>query len=101
MKRSEMVMSNKTVIGIYGIGLDTYWPQFEGLRERLEGYQDKIVKRMELHEGVEIIDGGLIDNPDTAREVGKYFKSKNVEAMFLYIATYALSHTVLPVALSV
>mgnify|MGYP000848852868 CR=1 FL=1 len=94
-------MGNKTVIGLYGIGLDTYWPQFKGLRERLEGYQAKIVKRMQLHEGVEIVDGGLVDNPDTAREVGKYFKSNNVEAIFLYIATYALSHTVLPVALSV
>ncbi|NLA93378.1 MAG: arabinose isomerase [Spirochaetales bacterium] len=91
-------MGNKTVIGIYGVGLDTYWPQFKGLRERLEGYQDKIVKRMQLHEGVEIVDGGLVDNPDTAREVGKMFRSKGVEAIFLYISTYALSHTVLPVA---
>ena len=26
-------------IGLFGIGLDTYWPQFHGLKERLEGYQ--------------------------------------------------------------
>ena len=25
-------------IGLFGIGLDAYWPQFEGLKERLEGY---------------------------------------------------------------
>ncbi len=25
-------------IGLFGIGLDAYWPQFAGLRERLEGY---------------------------------------------------------------
>ena len=25
-------------IGLFGIGLDTYWPQFDGLKERLEGY---------------------------------------------------------------
>ena len=24
-------------VGLFGIGLDTYWPQFEGLLERLEG----------------------------------------------------------------
>ncbi len=25
-------------IGLFGIGLDTYWPQFAGLEERLKGY---------------------------------------------------------------
>jgi L-arabinose isomerase len=30
------------VIGLFGIGLDTYWPQFEGLKDRLVGYQKNI-----------------------------------------------------------
>jgi hypothetical protein len=25
-------------VGLFGIGLDTYWPQFAGLEERLRGY---------------------------------------------------------------
>ncbi len=25
-------------VGLFGIGLDAYWPQFKGLKERLEGY---------------------------------------------------------------
>jgi L-arabinose isomerase len=25
-------------IGLFGIGLDTYWPQFKGLKPRLESY---------------------------------------------------------------
>ncbi len=25
-------------VGLFGIGLDTYWPQFAGLEERLKGY---------------------------------------------------------------
>lgn len=29
-------------IGLYGIGLDTYWPQFKGLYERLTGYQARL-----------------------------------------------------------
>ena len=33
-------------IGLFGLGLDTYWPQFKGLRERLEGYQNKIAKNV-------------------------------------------------------
>ena len=31
-------------IGLFGIGLDTYWPQFEGLKERLEGYLSVVEK---------------------------------------------------------
>lgn len=27
---------HKTKIGLFGIGLDTYWPQFKGLKTRLE-----------------------------------------------------------------
>ena len=29
----------KAKIGVFGIGLAAYWPQFEGLKEHLEGYQ--------------------------------------------------------------
>jgi L-arabinose isomerase len=25
-------------VGLFGIGLDAYWPQFKGLKQRLEGY---------------------------------------------------------------
>jgi L-arabinose isomerase len=28
----------ETRIGLFGIGLDSYWPQFKGLKRRLEGY---------------------------------------------------------------
>ena len=32
-------------IGLFGIGLDTYWPQFKGLKERLEGYLGEVHQR--------------------------------------------------------
>lgn len=31
-------------VGLFGIGLDTYWPQFAGLKERLEGYVRAVEK---------------------------------------------------------
>ena len=34
--------TGKTKVGLIGLGLDTYWPQFEGLYTRLCGYQDWI-----------------------------------------------------------
>ena len=90
-------MDKKTTVGIFGIGLDTYWDQFDGLKERLERYQQIIVDKMSLDSNIEIIDGGLVDNPVRAKEVGELFQEKKISALFLYISTYALSHTVLPV----
>ncbi len=31
-------------VGLFGIGLDTYWPQFKGLKLRLEGYVREVKK---------------------------------------------------------
>ena len=33
-------------VGVFGIGLDTYWPQFAGLKERIEGYQRRVEERV-------------------------------------------------------
>ena len=93
-----MMMDEKLNIGIFGIGLDTYWPQFPGLRERLEGYQREIAQEIVSSSGVNLIDGGLVDNPDRARSVGSLFRQQQADVIFLYISTYALSSTVLPVA---
>ena len=40
----------------------------------------------------------MVDSPERARAVGILFKRKQVDVIFLYISTYALSSTVLPVA---
>jgi L-arabinose isomerase len=80
-----------------GIGLDTYWAQFEGLRKRLEDYLDTIAGRLGGF-GLEVVNAGLVDNPVRARHTAGIFRENRVEAVFLYVSTYALSHTVLPVA---
>ena len=56
-------------IGVFGIGLATYWPQFEGLRERIEGYQARVEERVrEL--GGEVVSAGLVDTEQGARAAG-------------------------------
>ena len=84
-------------VGLFGIGLDTYWAQFDGLLDNLMSYQNQIkVKIGEF--GVEVVDAGMVDNPIRAHEAADYLKSQDVEIVFLYVSTYALSSTVLPVA---
>ena len=83
-------------IGLFGIGLDTYWPQFPGLKQRLEGYLSEVESKLnDIHPSV--VNAGLIDTTDKAFAAGKLFREKDVSVIFLYVTTYALSSTVLPV----
>ena len=83
-------------LGLFGIGLDAYWPQFEGLKERLEGYLDILEKRFQSMEAT-TVNLGLVDTVDKAFSAGKEFRQEDVDIIFIYVTTYALSSTVLPV----
>jgi L-arabinose isomerase len=86
-----------TKVGLFGIGLDTYWSQFQGLLDHLKGYQKYIKERISQFD-VEVVDAGMVDNPSKAREGADFLKQHDVEIVFLYVSTYALSSTVLPIA---
>ena len=83
-------------VGLFGIGLDAYWPQFAGLKDRLEGYLARVADKL-ARPGVEIVNLGLIDNPDRAHTAGHEFRRADVDLIVLHVTTYALSSTVLPV----
>ncbi len=87
-------------IGLFGIGLDTYWNQFDGLLDNLKKYQQQIKEKIESF-GVEVVSVGMVDNSVKAGEAADLLRSEDVELVFLYISTYALSSTVLPVALRI
>jgi L-arabinose isomerase len=84
-------------IGVFGIGLAAYWPQFEGLKERIEGYQRRVEERVgEL--GGDVVSAGLVDTEQAAREAGDRLASSQVDLVLCHAVTYATSSTVLPVA---
>lgn len=84
--------------GLFGIGLDAYWPQFAGLQSHLEGYLGRVAAKL-ARPGVEIVNLGLVDNADRAYAAGREFRRQEVDIIFLHVTTYALSSTVLPVVL--
>ena len=89
-------MQSNLKIGLFGIGLDAYWPQFDGLKDQLESYLQIVeLKLASIHP--QIINLGLVDNIDKAFEAGSKFRKEEVDIIFLYVTTYALSATVLPV----
>lgn len=82
-------------IGLYSLGLQAYWDQFPGLRERLIAYGQFIAQR--LSAWGEVHNFGLADTADKGRAAGEWLNSKNVDLVFSHAATYATSSMVLPV----
>ncbi len=82
MKKVEQRKAARPVrAGLFGIGLDAYWPQFPGLKRRLEGYLSVVENRLR-RPGVELVNLGLIDTPARALEAGHRFRREDVDLIF-------------------
>ena len=82
-------------VGLCGIGLDAYWPQFDGLRARLEGFVRQVSERCKAA-GAAVVELGLVDTAQRGREAGHICRREDVDLLVVYVTTYALSSTVLP-----
>ena len=82
-------------IGLIAVGLNTYWHQFGGLRERLDGYRNAIKEKMEAYGG-QIVTAGMVDDVDKAHAAAALFRRDEAEVLFIFISTYALSSTLIP-----
>ena len=82
-------------VGLYTAGLHTYWNQFEGLRERIMGYNRFIAER--VGKWAEVCNFGLVDSSETAHEAGAFFNAHNVDIILVHSGTYFTSAAILPV----
>lgn len=83
-------------IGLFSLGLDAYWSQFPGLKERLLDYNGQIAGRL-ARCGGHVENLGLIDTAEKAFAAGHQFRQADIDVIFLHVATYGVSSTVLPV----
>lgn len=60
-------------VGLFGIGLEAYWKQFKGLEERLKSYINTVDEKFKNYQ-YEVINLGLIDNPEKAIIAGHEFR---------------------------
>lgn len=82
-------------VGLCGIGLEAYWSQFAGLKVRLEGYVAQVAGRL-ARPDVEVVNLGLVDTPQRSRDAGHRCRREDIDVLFVYVTTYAISNTVLP-----
>ncbi len=90
-------MERTARIGVFNVGFHRYWPQFPGLKERLDGYREKFEQRLR-EMGVEVVSAGLVDTVEAGRRAGEFFAAQTVDLIFCDVTTYVQSAFVLPVA---
>src|ERR1700761_605773 len=91
-------MSNSRTlrVGIAGLGLEAYWAQFAGLEQRLTGYLRELEQRI-AGEHRMVVQLGLVDTPEKSIAAGHRCRTEDLDILLVYVTTYALSSTVLPI----
>ncbi|MGD8240630.1 MAG: hypothetical protein PVH68_18890, partial [Armatimonadota bacterium] len=84
-------------IGVFGVGLDAYWPQFPELKGKLLAHQGMFVDRLR-EAGFDVVSGGLCDTSQRAFDVGGALRGEGCDLVFCYVATYAPAAVAVPVA---
>ncbi|SFZ93583.1 L-arabinose isomerase [Flaviramulus basaltis] len=79
-------------IGVFGVGYDVYWGQFDGLLDELMQKQEVFLQKLSKKSAT-IVDFGMIDNPKKAYEKVKEIQSANLDLVFCNMLTYATSGT--------
>jgi len=87
----------KCKIGVFSVGFFRYWPQFPGLRKKLEKYRVDFEERVKSF-GVEVVSAGLVDTVERGNEAGDLFARESVDMIFCDVTTYVVSSPVVPVA---
>lgn len=92
MRMKETVRAR---VGLYSAGLHAYWNQFEGLKDRILGYNAFIAER--VGQWAEVYNYGLVDSETAARDAGEFFNAHNVDIVLAHSGTYFTSSALLPV----
>lgn len=82
-------------VGLVGLGLEAYWKQFVGLEQRLIGQICEVEKLISSPSRI-IVNLGLVDSPERALDASHRCRREDVDILLVYVTTYALSSTVLP-----
>ncbi|MGI8485498.1 MAG: L-arabinose isomerase family protein [Thermomicrobiales bacterium] len=92
---SASMQRNGARVGVFGIGLAAYWPQFPGLKEAIDGHLRHV--ETQVGQWAEVIPAGLVDAAQRGAQVGDFFAQEGVDLLVCYAGTYATSTQVLPV----
>jgi L-arabinose isomerase len=77
-------------VGIFGVGFDKYWPQFDGLLDEMKRKLAVFVDRVKAQE-VQVTDFGIVDDAGSAYALLPKLKAADLDLVFCDMLTYATS----------
>lgn len=92
----ERLKKRTARIGIFAVGHQTYWDQFDGLLENLMKYHAEFKTIVEDCE-VEVIDFGMVDSSIQSYEILKKMKASDLDVLLCNMVTYSISSTFAPI----
>ncbi len=92
----ERLTKRSARVGLFGVGFDVYWPQFDGLYEQL-GVYHKEMHRLIKQNDVEVIDFGIVDSNGKAFETVQKIREAKLDLLFCNMLTYAVSSIFAPI----
>lgn len=80
--------------GLMAVGLASYWPQFPAVRGTILDAHRRLAELIGGH--TTLVEAGLVDSAESSREAGAKLLKGDVDLVFVHLATYANSETLLP-----
>ncbi len=69
-------------IGVFGVGHEKYWSQFDGLLDKLKAKLDRFVTKVRSA-GVNVTDFGMVDNAQSAARLLPRLKAADLDLVFV------------------
>ena len=92
----ERIPAKIPKIGVFAVAHGTYWSQFPGLKDNMEGYHADLISLIGENK-VEIVDLGIVDSSEDGFLAADRFNAENVDLIFCNMITYATSSVFAPV----
>ena len=84
-------------IGVFGVGHEKYWSQFEGLQDKLNAKLGRFVAKVRSA-GVNVPDFGIVDNAQSAARLLPRLQAADLDLVFVDMLTYATSSSFASIA---
>jgi len=96
MKMIERIKEKQVHVGVFAVAHDTYWAQFPGLREKIDGYHGELIQKLEGM-GAEVRDYGMVDSNAEAYAIAERMGGDSLDVLFCNMTTYATSSVFAPI----
>jgi L-arabinose isomerase len=89
IQRRKQLTAN---LGVFAVGHHTYWSQFDGLLDEMNGKLDRFVEKVRAN-NVSVTSFGMVDDAQSAYALVPKLKAADLDLIFCDMVTYATSAT--------